>query len=199
MTVKPSFDLKKILNRLVIVIGVLLIAAAVGLIISQADFSKKQSAQSVVKAMEAIIPARKRALPEPHYGGNMPNAEIGGENFVGLLEVELYNCLLPVGATWQESDISRFPLSYSGNIYNRDFVVGGSSQTGQFDFVDEIEIGTPVKFIDLYGREFCYEVSMVNHVDSINSIQSNDDDLTFFAQSKSTSKYVIIRCRLSSV
>lgn len=197
MTDKPRFDLNRILNSLAILIGVLLIAAAVGLIIAQFDFNEKQSAQSVVNALEAIIPARKKALPEPHYGGDMPSAEIGRENFVGLLEVEQYNCLLPVGANWTDSDIKRFPLSYSGNIYNRNFVIGGSSQSGQLDFADEIEIGTSVKFTDLYGHEFCYEVSMVNHADSINAIKSDNDDLTFFARSRTTSKYVIIRCRLS--
>lgn len=197
MTDKRRSQYHNILNSLAIVTGALLIAGAVGILFSQADFREKQSAQTVVRAMEAILPERKRALPEPHYGGTMPSAEIGGEDFVGLLEVAPYGCLLPVGADSSESDMKRFPLSYSGNIYNGDFVIAGSSQSGQLDFVDEIEIGTPVKFTDLYGCEFCYEVSMVNHSDSIDTIQSGDDDLTIFARSRTTSKYVIIRCRLS--
>lgn len=197
MTNNKRIDITKLLTSLSIIIGALLIAGAVGIIIAQADFSEKQSAQSVIRVMEETIPARKRALPELHYGGDMPSAEIGGENFVGLLEVEQYNCLFPVGTHWVESDLKRFPLSYSGNIYNRDLVIGGSSLDGQFDFVDEIEIGASVKFIDLYGHEFCYEVSMVNHAESIDTIQSEIDDLTLFAKSRNTSKYVIIRCRLS--
>ena len=198
MTDQARPDHRKILNSLALIIGVLLIAGAVGILFAQADFSEKQSAQSVVSAMEAIIPARKRALPEPHYGGGMPSAEIGGEDFVGLIEVEPYGCRLPVGTNWVASDIDRFPLCYSGDIYRRDLVIGGSSQSGQFDFADVIEIGASVTFTDLYGHEFRYEVSMVNHADSVASIRSGNDDLTLFARSRNTSKYVIIRCRLSS-
>lgn len=197
MTDTSKINKKKLLDSLMIAIGLLLITAAGIIMISRADFSKKQSAQSVVKAMEAILPARSRALPEPRYGEGMPSAEIGGENFVGLLEVERYNCLLPVGANRSDSDVKRFPLAYSGNIYNRDFVICGSSKSGQFDFVDEIEMGEPVKFTDLYGHEYCYEVDIVNHADSIEAIHSEDYDLTFFAPSQNSSKYVIIRCRLS--
>ena len=178
----------KLLDTLMIMIGLLLIAAAGVIMISQADFSKKQSAQTVVSALEAIIPSRSRALPE-----------IGGENFVGLLKIERYNCVLPIGTVWDQEQIDRFPMVFSGNIYDRNLMIGGGNSEGQFDFVDEIEIGTSVKYLDLFGRVFWYEVSMVNHAESIDKIESGEDDLTLFARSKNTSKYVIIRCRLSNM
>ncbi len=202
MSNKPKSSrskLQKILNSLTIAAGVLLMAGAVGLLIAQADFSEKQSAGSVVAAMDELIPSRNRTFPEPHYGRNMPSAEIGGENFAGLLEVDPYGTRLPVGTDWAESALNRFPMAYSGSIYDRDLIIGGSSREGQFDFADEIEIGAPVRFIDLYGREFCFEVAMVNHTDDPGKIQSGEDDLTLFARSKRTSKYVIIRCRLSAM
>ena len=189
----------KLLDTLMIMIGLLLIAAAGVIMISQADFSKKQSAQTVVSALEAIIPSCSRALPEPRYGGGMPSAEIGGENFVGLLKIERYNCVLPIGTVWDQEQIDRFPMVFSGNIYDRNLMIGGGNSEGQFDFVDEIEIGTSVKYLDLFGRVFWYEVSMVNHAESIDKIESGEDDLTLFARSKNTSKYVIIRCRLSNM
>ena len=199
MTDKRRSDPRKILNSLAIVVGVLLIAGAVGIVIAQADFSVKQSAEHVVSVMNDFIPKRERSLPESHYGNHMPSAEIGGENFVGLLEIEKYSRILPVGTEWNQKDTDRFPLAYSGSIYDRDLLIGGANREGQFDFIDAIEIGTAVKFTDLFGRVFCYEVTMVNHAESLDSIQSGEDDLTLFAQSKNTSKYVIIRCRLSNM
>lgn len=199
MTDKRSSDIRNILNSLAIAVGVLLILAAVGVLVAQADFSEKQSAESVVSKLEAIIPARTRALPEPNLGRGMPSAEVGGEDFVGLLEIEQYGLKLPVASQASDSALSRFPGAFSGSIYERNLVVEGSNSRGQFDFVDEIEIGALVSFTDLYGRVFCYEVSMINHADSIESIVHGDDDLTLFAASSRTSKYVIIRCRLRNM
>jgi hypothetical protein len=197
MTNSRVFDKKKLIDSLAIVVGVLLIAGAVGILIAQADFSEKQTADSVVRAMKSIMPPPQRAFPEPHYGKDMPSTEVGGESFVGLLEIEQYDTLLPVATNWADKDLKRFPMVYSGNIYNRDLIIGAGNNEGQFDFADEIEIGASIHFVDLYGHEFCYEVSMVNHLEDIASIDSGDDDLTIFAKSKTTSKYVIIRCGLS--
>ncbi|MBQ9901974.1 MAG: hypothetical protein IJM51_06270 [Clostridia bacterium] len=199
MTDKRRSDTRKILNSLAIAVGVLLLAGAVGIVIAKADLSKKQSAEQIVSAMNAMIPPQKRALPEAHYGHDMPSAEIGGENFVGLLEIEQFGRTLPVGSGWNEKNAGRFPMTYAGNIYNRDLIIGGDSRDGQFDFADTIEIGHTVIFTDLYGRIFRYEVTMVNHAESTDSITSGEDDLTLFARSRNTSKYVIIRCRLSNM
>ena len=197
MTDKRS-DKRKILNSLAIVVGALLIAGAVGILIAQADFSVKQSASKIVSEMEKIIPNRSRSLPEARLG-NMPSAEIGGEDFVGLIEIEQYGTVLPVGSDWNEQDVDRYPAVYKGSIYDRDLLIGGVNREGQFDFADSIEIGSIVKFTDLFGRVFWYEVSMVNHAETIDSIQSGEDDLTLFAKSRNTSKYVIIRCRLTNM
>ena len=199
MTDKQRSDTRKTLNSLAIVIGCLLLAGAVWIVIAQADFSVKQSAAHVVSVMNELVPEKKRSLPETQYGNNMPSAEIGGEDFVGLIEIESYGCLLPVAMEWNPTELDRFPAAYSGSIYDRNLLIGGSNREGQFYFVDEIEIGTSVRFTDLYGRVFYYEVSMVNHADSIENITSDEDDLTLFAKSKTTSKYVIIRCRLSNM
>ena len=77
------FDKKKLIDSLAIVVGVLLIAGAVGILIAQADFSERQTADSVVKAMKSIMPPPQRAFPEPHYGKDMPSTEVGGESQTG--------------------------------------------------------------------------------------------------------------------
>ena len=199
MTDKRRSTLRKILNSLSIVVGLLLLAGAAGLLIAQADFGLKQTPEHVVSVLNRVIPERRRALPEAHYGNHMPSAEVDGENFVGLLEIEQFGRVLPVASTWNEKDLNRFPAAYAGSIYDRDLILGGSNREGQFDFVDVIEIGTSVHFVDLYGRVFHYEVSMVNHADSSDTILSDGDDLTIFVKSKTTSKYAIIRCRLSNM
>jgi len=196
MTDNRRSDLRKILNSLAIVIGALLIAGAVGIVIVQADFSVKQTASEVVADLDELIPSRKRAFPESHYGNNMPNAEIKGEDFVGLLEIPAFSVRLPVASDWQYADKDRFPALYSGSVYDGDVIIGGNNSNDQFFFVDEIEIGSEVVFVDLFGREFHYEVSMVNHADALESIESGEESLTLFAPSSMTSKYVIIRCKL---
>jgi len=124
------FNIRKLLSSLAIVLGTLFLAGVVCILIAQADFSEKQSAAQVVSALDAIIPKRERALPEPHYGNDMPSAEIGGENFVGVLQIEQYGRVLPVASEWSEKTIDRFPAAYTGNIYNRDLVIGAGNKEG---------------------------------------------------------------------
>ncbi len=199
MDKKHVFNVRKLIIGLTIAFGVLLIAGAVVLAVAQADFTDKQTAADVVSAMDAIIPARRKAVPESHYGENMPSSEIRGEDFVGLLEIDAYGIRLPVASDWQYADKERFPALYSGSVYDRNAIIGGSNGKEQFSFIDEIDIGTEIRFIDLYGREFQYEVSMVNHADALKSIESGEEHLTLFAPSAMTSKYVIVRCRLQGM
>lgn len=190
---------RKQIGTLAIAVGLLLLVGVAGIVIARTVLHTRQSAAQIVSALDELTPSRSRALPEAHYGGDMPAAAIGGENFVGLLEIGRYDCRLPVGREWEVSDLDRFPMVSTGSIYDRNLVIGGSSRDGQLAFADEIEIGEEVRFVDLYGREFYYEVAMVNHADSIDRIQSGDEDLTLFVRSKKTTKYVIIRCVLAKM
>jgi hypothetical protein len=192
-------NVRKLITSLTIVIGLLLIAGAVGIAVAQADFSHRQTAADVVDAMEKIIPSRKRAFPESHSGSHMPRAEIGGEDFIGLLEIEDFQAVLPVSSDWENVEKGRFPAEYSGSVYDRDLIIGAGNGEGQFSFIDVIEIGAKVRFTDLYGQVFYYDVQMINHVEKLEDISSGEDDLTLFAPSRSTSKYVVIRCRLSGM
>lgn len=160
----------------------------------------RQTAAVIVSAMEAILPERTSGVPEPHYGGAMPRASVGGEDFVGLLEIPAYNIRLPVGAAWEADDIERFPRVYRGDIYSNTLMIGGSS--AQIYCYRDIDIGAPVYFTDLYGQVYAYEVSMVNHVSKEASVVSKGEALTLFVRAGFPAKltdhkpYTVIRMRI---
>lgn len=192
---------RKITYSLTIIIGTLLILSAAGILIGQAVSNEQQTAatEEILSEMEKLLPHRTPGMPEPHYGNSMPKAEVNGEDFIGLLEIPDYHTKFPVGAVWDSVKHSYYPCAYQGSLYENSLIIGGSNSAGEFDFADDIDIGAKLRFSDLYGQVFTYQVTMVNHVDSESAVTSEGEDFTLFVKSKSSGKYIVIRCRLSEI
>ena len=147
----------------------------------------------IADTLEEIIPARTAGCLEERYDRSLPSISLEGEDFCGLLEVELYDVKLPVYSLWTKSSAKR-PALYMGNPYDGSLIIGVRQE--QFDFADSMDIGVTVKFTDLYGREFCYTVDSIKHSSSADTdiLQSGSDQLTLFV--KIDGQYLILRCVL---
>lgn len=193
-TIHPK-TIVNIMRGLAVIAGAALVAGAVWMTARELrKEAERQTAETVVSAMEAILPERTTGVPEPHYSGSMPSASIGGENFVGLLEIPAYRIKLPVGAVWEADDIGRFPRVYRGDIYDNSLMIGGSP--AQIHCYRDIDIGAPVYFTDLYGQVYAYEVSLVNHVSEETSVVSKGEALTLFVKAGFPSQFTVIRMRI---
>ena len=140
------------LRRLFLLAGItLLITAAVVLFYWQRSIRiSEQQARSYVQSLSTLIPEPQGAFPEERRDNTMPVLSSDNKNFVGILEMPLYESVLPVCNDWGQS--SRYPCRFSGSIYDRTIQVGATTQKGQYDFYRDLSLGEKLSFIIIAFR-----------------------------------------------
>ena len=186
----------KTLSILCVILGTLLLGAAVVFFtVRQAE--KKRSAADLplmVNALEAALPERTAGVIEQRTDSTMPAVEIGGLDFIGLLELPGRGIRLPVAAQWSSSDLGFRPARYAGSVYDGTLIIGGSSEADNFGFADQLDAGEEIAFTDMTGSVFRYTVRKVSHADSAetDTLADPDDALTLFV--KKDGRFLIVRC-----
>ncbi len=153
-----------------------------------------KSLPQVLQTIENMLPTRTNGFFEEYYDSSLASVSLNGDDFVGILEVELYGVKLPVFGEWSKTDAKR-PAVYWGNPYDGSLIIG-VNYDGQFEFADRMETGEVIRFTDLYGQVFSYTVDAIKHADKAeySVLQSVEDDLTIFLKVKSS--YLILRCSI---
>ena len=176
--------------------GCLLILGSLGLLIVfqvRAHRAREANAE-IVRTMEAILPAPREGAADTYRNMEMPVLEIGGEDFVALLEVPAFGLALPVGADWGAEQAH--PCRFWGSVYDGSFIVGGYDQAGQFDFFDRILDGAAVTVTDMTGAVFSYVVERVERSDSAEAevLMDSGAELTLFVRHAHLLEYITLRC-----
>lgn len=181
--------------------GILLICASLGLLLYthlHAD-SARTAAKELAGKIEASLPERSAGLPDSYTSSQMPILQIDGQDFVGLIQAPDYGCKLPVYDRWDTGKLQDYPCRFTGSVYDSSLIIGGSGQTGQFDFFSRLDIGERITVTDMLGAEFCYRVARVDRADHAEAerLINEEFDLTLFARSPYALEYMIVRCTLS--
>ena len=186
----------KRLSAAVLSLGIVLIAVSAAFFIVQQIRKAQNTAAipAIVEKMEKILPDRSAGVIEKRADNTMPVAEIGGTDFIGLLELPDRQIKLPVNARWSGSGSECIPARSSGSLYDGTLVIGGKYERGIFDFADQLDAGEEVRFTDMTGKMFRYSVSKISHSDHAGTETSADSDypLTLFV--KKGHAFLIIRC-----
>ena len=180
------------------IIGVLLVLIGVGTLgISRLSQSKaRENAANTIATMRTLMPEIKNAVSGERYDYTMPMLEIGGDNYIGIIEIPLYDTCLPINGVWSKKDVSKHPCRYTGSVYDGSLVIGGSDNKGQFDFMKQISIGDYVFITDTVGNRFSYIVSDIEITNDISAenLCSEEYELTFYARNTYNLKYTVVRC-----
>lgn len=183
---------------IIAVLGVVLILFGVGTLgVSRINQSKAtENASETVLALRSLMPEIKSAVSCERYNYTMPMLEINGDNFIGIIEIPLYDTCLPVCGVWSKSDINKYPCRFTGSTYDGSLVIGGSDNKGQFDFMKLISIGDAVYITDTSGNRFGYTVADIVITDDVSAenLCSAEHELTFYARNTYNLKYTIVRC-----
>lgn len=184
------------------ILGIVLMLAGVGTLgVSRLNQRKSiENAADTVTTIRSLIPEIKGAVSGERYDYTMPMLEIGGENFIGIIEIPLYNTCLPICGTWNKSDINKYPCRFTGSAYDGSLVIGGSDNKGQFDFMKLISIGDAVYITDTAGNRFSYTVEDIEITKDISAenLCSEEHELTFYARNTYNLKYTVVRCSENS-
>ena len=190
--------MKRLLNNILLILGILLLASAIAFAV-YSHISQNNSAiasKQLVDEIYSIIPEPYGAFPDDQANKAMPTVEINDMNFAGIIEVPLYESVLPVYSQWDPSKTSQFPCRYMGSVYDGTLVIGGSDNKEQLDFMKLISIGDSVYITDMTGARFAYTVSDIKITKdaSTESLTDTEADLTFFAPNSTSFDYTVIYC-----
>lgn len=204
--------MKRNRGKFFIYTGLLLIAAALALI-GYNHWEDTQADKAVVSVMQQLKlpepdPVQSTAsVPElpteqeiPDYILNpnmdMPEQEIDGDAYIGIVEVPSCEIELPVISNWSYPSLKRAPCRFDGSAYTNDLILAGHSYNAHFRRLRELFGGEEIIFTDVAGNRFCYEVVGVETIDGsdLESLEAGDWDLTLFTCTTGGTARILIRC-----
>ena len=202
-----------------ICLGLLLIAAALFLAAYNIYDERRaeQAAHETVEQLEACLPEESPAetLPEgvetlpaagpgeveiPDYvldpNHEMPVRNIGGEDYIGVLEISSLGLTLPVMSEWSYPRLKIAPCRYTGSAYQGNLIIAAHNYRSHFGNLKELCEGDVVHFTDMDGNVFSYEVALLEILQptDVDEMEGGDWDLTLFTCTVGGKSRVTARC-----
>lgn len=194
--------MKKRKFPLFLVLGICLILVAVSLmlVLQLRMHLGAQHCHSILLSMEQVIPERTAGVPGGYLVSAMPVLEIEDADYVAVLEVPLFDVVLPVADLWDSNKLYLSPSRFHGSAYDNSLVIGGDDAPLQFGFCDKIEHGTRITVTDMTGARFAYTVSGIDRAKHADSqwLMDSEHDLTLFCHDVYSMEYIAVRCDLTS-
>lgn len=192
--------MSKKISLLLTVTGILLIILSSGLVFFSVHSQKTAVKENnrLVSVLYSLMPEVTDGVIDDRVNKDMPLLQVDGIDFAGIIEVPTYNRTLPIRAVWNKSKVSSFPCRYSGSIYNGNLIIGGSDNSGQFDFMKQITVSDTVFITDVTGARFTYQVTDIKLTRDVSSesLEAPDADLIFFARNTYSLDYTVVSCRI---
>ena len=134
-------------------------------------------------------------LPDP-FDPSMTEVEIDGLAYIGTLAIPSLDLELPVLASWDEQRLRIAPCRYAGSTKTGDLVLAGHNYRLHFGRLSSLSEGDAVRFEDMDGVLWNYEVAAVETLgpDAVEQMTNGDYDLTLFTCTYDGSLRVTIRC-----
>ena len=179
------------------VIGVLLIIAALGLTIYNIWDGNRASRESkeIADQLAAELPEPTR----PHFDPTkeMKTLDLDGNLYLGLLEIPSLALELPVMSDWSYDHLRTAPCRYAGSCYSNDLVIAGHNYSGHFRDLKSLDIGAEVYFTTVDGEIFQYTVDNIETLNprQVETMISADNwDLTLFTCTVGGRSRCTVRC-----
>ena len=186
-------------SKFLIFIGTFLIVLSFAFLITSAIISNKSqvTCEKIIAQLETMLPERSAGFPYGYSSIEMPVLEIEGKDIVGIIEMPKFNLKLPINNGYSYFKMKSMPSRISGSVYDNSFVISGVDKKGQFECVNQIEIGDEITVTDMTGSQFSYEINDIYRSESgkSNSFVS-DDDLTLIIKQEYALECVIVCCKL---
>ena len=179
-------------------LGVLILVLGLGILLMQ-QIRIRQGIREDRENLERILdmlPEGESGIMSDYSDSEMPILQVGGKDYVCILEIPGLGVRLPVQNQWQSDGISVRSSRFWGSIYDGTLILGGEPCEGQFDFCTQVEVGTQVLLTDMQGTEFQLKVAKIDRSLSAAYEKLADEayPLSLFVREKYDNRYVIVRC-----
>lgn len=197
-------------------LGLLLLLAALLLTAYnlRRDAAAGTSAEAVLERLNPGLPRQESAplLPSgeetedalvPDYVLDpetpMPEREIDGQQYIGVLDIPALGLSLPIISTWSYTGLQIAPCRYAGSAYLDSLVIAGHNYQSHFASLPQLQPGDAITFTDMDGNAFCYEVSALETLSpyAIADMTGGSWALTLFTCTPGGQSRLAIRCSRS--
>lgn len=187
-------------GKLYVVIGLLLIAAALCLVVYNTitQYIAGETAEDILTQLFDSSGESEQLydyLINPYM--DMPEKEINGYMYIGVLELPELNLTLPVMSEWDYSRLQIAPCRYTGSVYLNNIVICAHNYSTHFGQIKNLSIGDNVIFTDMAGNIFNYKVTDMSILQptAVDDMYSGDWDLTMFTCTIGGATRVTVRCQ----
>ena len=134
-----------------------------------------------------------------HPDMEMPEEEIDGNRYIGVLEIPALALKLPIISEWNYARLKIAPCRYLGSAYKGNLILAGHNYKSHFGNLYRLEAGDEVFFTDMAGNQFVYSVSGIEQLPStaIEEMEAGNWDLTLFTCTVGGAARVTVRCELT--
>lgn len=196
---------KNIKGRLLIIIGTVLLLAALSLVFYNNYRQRKsnEDMQSVLDDVKSQIVINTQPSNEDSSNidaddngtndfesviGNVgnqdkedyiePSIEVEEKEYIGILEVPAIGLELPVMSDWSYEDLYITACRYSGNVAEGNIIIAAHNYRYFFGPIDNLNSGDIIIFTGADGSVYTYEVSQTDLVDGSDaaSLKAGSDD-----------------------
>ena len=135
-------------------------------------------------------------LYEQHPDMEMPVVEIEGNLYIGTLEIPVLELSLPIMENWDYDKLKISPCRYLGSVYQGDLILAAHNYKTHFGRLKDLMLGDQLKFTDIDGNEFLYEVVEMDILEktAVEEMEAGDWELTLFTCTPGGSARVTVRC-----
>lgn len=187
--------------NVLIVVGLLLIAAALSLVVYNAWDSNRaaRDSQEIVDALDA-----DEDVSGDSSDGEMPTKNVDGYDYIGEIEIPLASIKLPVMAEWDYDRLRISPCRYTGSYLTDDLVICGHNYPAHFRVLLSIDVGADIYFDTVDGQRIHYLVAnretvqptSIEHMveNDKNSDTADEWDLTIFTCNLGGQTRCAVRC-----
>ena len=156
---------KKTNGNLLITLGILLIAAAIGLAgynlwdAGRAQKAAEEITGQLISEIESKVEDGKTAVPYIDPNTPMPVEVIDGYEYIGVLEIPSEGLSLPVMKEWDYTRLKISPCRFTGSYYSDDLVICAHNYMRHLGPLLQIGIGEDIYFTNVDGLTIRYIVT----------------------------------------
>lgn len=128
----------------------------------------------------------------------MPEIEMDGHKYIGVLSVPSIELELPIMSTWDDKKLKIAPCRYVGSAYQNNLVIAGHNYRSHFSPLKKLVGGEEIIFTDAEGNRFVYEVAEAETMKGteIERMVTGEWDLTLFTCTYNGRSRFALRCDL---
>lgn len=195
-----------------ILVGVILIGAAVGLYLYNRGLENaaaEASAQVAPQILEAIEQnqndnAQESSSSLPQFIAKhqldpnrpMPIVHVDGHDYIGYLSIPSLGLELPIMSTWSYPKLRIAPCRYTGSLYLDNLVLMAHNYDRHFGRLKNLRHGDVILFTDMDGLTVEYEVIALDVLEptAVDELTAGEFDLTLFTCTYGGKSRVTVRC-----